>query len=223
MTEARACTNCGAIPREEARFCESCGAELPAFDRDQEASPKASRAPESTAAEDPLGDLAGRFEALDAHPDTATLLEVVPDTSAYDKQLQFGWFGALATIAVFVVLGLGLAFVFGMMCPPLMVVPIAFAGIAIYAVVNKTKALGAYREGKLQRFPAAVADTRTSFAGGSGDENARTEHHVTLRFPDEVRREFLSFDQVPDKISVGDVGVAYLRGNVLIDFTRVDV
>jgi len=91
------------------------------------------------------------------------------------------------------------------------------AGLAIFGVFK----IGSLSTAELERIPALIADKRTRVAGGGNDMRARTTYFATLERADGTRTEYEVHSARYAEIAQGDYGLAYLRGNVLLDFRRV--
>lgn len=206
LAEPRACTNCGATAaRLEARYCEYCGTELPA--------------PGSEPPPSPFGDVAGRFRALESHPDLPRLLAATPSTSALS-----GWNAmTVVTLVVFALVGLFVTGGFLFVCPPFALLPLFLVGIGIYTISKQVGKTTSASRAPLERRPALVVRERTKVSGGGEHSSARTDYFATLQFPDGSRREFDVLEGVGGTIAPGDMGVGYLKGDFLIAFSRVGV
>ncbi len=211
MTPANAapqkCPNCGAAAaRVDARYCEYCGRALPA--------PAAPPAPAS-----PFGDVAARFRALDAHPDLPRLLAENPSAPELASERLM----TIVSLLVFGAVGLFVSIGFFAVCPPLGLLPVAMIVIGAYALLRHVAKTSAASRAPLERRAALVVDERTKITGGGEHTSARTHYFATLQFTDGSRREFDVFDGLAGRITPGDVGVAYSKGEYLIEFGRVSV
>jgi len=210
---ASKCSNCGAVPRPDARFCESCGVRLlPVEPEPAEPEPAADQE-----------DVARRFRALASDPRVVDLLSREVDTAVHDRASRSSRLQVVLASALFLAVGVVLALAFGLFCPPLMIVPLAIVAFALYATLSKWSALSRSVSGRVSSHLALVVGERTSFSEGSGDAAARTEHLVILEFPGGERRELRAWEGVPGKVTRGDFGVAYARGGLLIEFEHVPV
>ncbi len=197
--------------RLEARYCETCGSPLPA----------PAVAPPLAPFEDlaPLGDIAGRFAALERHPEAARLLAHEPTTASAGARTAVG----LVTLVVFLGVGLLVTVGFSMVFPPMVLVPLTLVVLgAVMIARNLAKAWRAVKA-PLVRAPALLTDERTRISGGGEDRSVTTEHFATLEFRDGTRRELEIEDELAGRISPGDMGIAFLKGDYLVDFGRVPV
>ena len=189
----------------EARFCEHCGAELPRAE-----------APEPATSSARFGDVAARFAALEAHPHTLQLME---HTLAV-RGLGSGVWGSVLALILLGGAGLAVTIVFFGVCPPLGFLPLAIVVIGGFALVRQIITSARISRAPVERLKVLVIDERTKINGGGEHQ---TICLATLEFPDGTRREFEAFDDVAGKITAGDIGVAFVKANYLVDFGRVPV
>lgn len=201
---ARRCSNCRAMPsRPDAETCEYCGKALP----------RAAGEPQRSSRVD---DTAARFAALDAHPDLPRLLQFAPKPPSH----------VAAVIQVILPIAL-LVFLIGFLAPRLSGEPVGFIVLALVVVALVRAIIGIARGSRDARAPverrkALVVDDRTS-VHGDGRRDVETHYHATLEFPDGSRRELPMAEDAAGYVTPGDIGVAYLRGDRLVAFTRVRV
>jgi hypothetical protein len=105
--------------------------------------------------------------------------------------------------------------VFGLVC-------LFFVAVGVLVVASSMKKTAAFAAAPLERLQALVADKRTEVSGG-GDSAATTRYFVTLETGDGRRLEVGTAGKVAGKAVAGDVGIAYVKGGVLLDFERVQV
>lgn len=207
MTE-RKCPNCGALPaRTASKFCEYCGTELPR----EEAAP----APAPTS---PFGDLDARFAAIQNHAELDQYMAYEPPTRALGIHTGL----SIASLFVFAIAGLGIAVVLFGICPPLGFLPLALVIFGGYALSKQLSRTSGSHSAPLERLPALVVDERTKVSGGQ-QSSAKTQYYATLQFPDGTRRELDAFGNVAGKITRGDMGIAYIKGEYLMAFGRLAV
>ncbi len=209
--DSRQCGNCGAaVAKLDARYCEFCGHELPR-----------PAAPPPVAPAGPYGDVEARFAALQQHAELQRLMLQVPKVAGIGCGLVF-------TIGFFVIF-IGVAvFMFGAMgstgAPSIMkVVPLFFILVGSVAAFTIVRRLNNFSRAPLQREPAMVVGERTEVSGGGRNSSSSTTYFVSLEFPGGRRSEYRTQGQVVGKVSDGDVGVAYLKGEFLVDFERLRV
>jgi hypothetical protein len=201
---ARRCSNCRAMPaRLDAEICEYCGKALP-------------RAPGEPLRSTRIDDVAARFAALDAHPDLPRLLQATPEPPSHVASV----IQAILPIAL-------LVFLIGFLAPRLAGEPIGLVVLALVAVALLRGIVGIARRQReahapVERRKALVVDERTSIHG-DGQRDVETRYHATLEFPNGSRRELSVIEDAAGSITPGDIGVAYLRGDHVVAFTRVRV
>jgi hypothetical protein len=204
------CRECGArVKQRGAVFCLYCGARLP----ETEAAPAVSIRP--------LGDLDRRFYELDRHPVLADLMERSPPTARQGV--------ALATQGLFFLVFAGFAVAFLMLVNTiggqwfLQAVPIVFIIIGVIGFLATLARGATFSRSPLQRETAAIAGERTRVGGGGRSDGASTTYFVTLEYPGGDRREYVASGELCGEVTTGDVGVAYLKDDMLLDFKRVRV
>jgi hypothetical protein len=211
MSEVRECGNCGAVPsRSDSRFCEFCGTELPELQGDD---------PIRVEVVGPLGDLKARFERLEAHSSYERLMQLTPGTAGPAVGLYSGVIGAGCFTAVSFAIMLAVAGFAG----PLAFIPGGFIAIGLVLMVMQLKKAAAYSAAALLREPSVILDERTRVSGGGNDSSASTSYFATLQFPDGSRNEYAVDGRTSGRVTKGDIGIAYLKSDVLVDFQRVDV
>ena len=103
-------------------------------------------------------------------------------------------------------------------CAPFGLVPLVGGAAAIYTLLRRGSGVP---RGPLERRLALVEDERREIAGTHGGASPRTDHVVTLRFFDGTKRELPVFDSTAE-LAPGTAGVAYLKGDTLVDFRCVE-
>jgi hypothetical protein len=77
-----------------------------------------------------------------------------------------------------------------------------------------------FARARLQRVPALVVDKRTKVSGGGNNSSASTTYYATLEQVDGLREEYEIDSKLSGSIAQGDIGLAFLRGGMLLDFKR---
>jgi len=101
------------------------------------------------------------------------------------------------------------------------IIPILFVAIAFAGFLKMLTKSARFAEDRGRAVPAIVIDERVHVRDG-GDGPSSTENFATLEDRDGQRRELSTSASVAGKIAAGDLGVAYERGGVLLDFARVE-
>jgi len=207
LSDPRSCSNCGALaPSASARQCEFCGSGLPVEERAPAAPPS------------PFGDLAARFEELERHANMPLLQAHEPEIG---KLVAGNTCGVIflvlwTTMAGFMSLGFLTVF------PCMAVVPIGMTILGGFLLSRMLKRTASLKSSPTLRRLALVVDERTSVSGG-GNSSATTSHFATLEIADGSRQEYETHDQLAGMLTPGDMGMAYFRGGLFIDFKRVRV
>lgn len=97
---------------------------------------------------------------------------------------------------------------------------LAAFGVAIALKLRKANAVRAM---PAERFVAVVVKERFDLYRPFNDRRHNTQHYVVLQARDGLRREFIAPSRVVSKFAIDDIGIAYVKRNVLVDFIRVDV
>ncbi len=207
MTEGgRRCANCGAVPtRGAANFCDSCGAELP---RDGAPPPPT-----------PFVDTEERFRLLAEHEDYERLMSLEADVPS-ERSVHL--LQLLAGVTLLGTVGLLIAGFTAAFFAPLAVALVVGLGILLFSLVDAVTRRQRYAKAPLQRLPALVLEEHTRFTGG-GREEVSTQYTTTLLLQDGKRLEVRTVKEVVGRVTRGDIGVAYLKGGLLIEFGRVAV
>lgn len=204
MLSAMICDRCGATI-EESAFCKYCGARVlrPA-------------ATPGGGATDPA-----RFELAAASPNLAVAMAheprppVVANIVAPLFMAVFG-IGFLA-VATSMMSGddspapAGFRVMFA-------VIPLVFIGLAVWMVVRGVR----FAQAPVHKALAVVIDERTAISGGGKNSSVRTTYYATVQFQAGDRREYETYGWLAGRIAAGDLGVAFTKGDTLIDFLRLE-
>ena len=203
MTEAFACSQCSApVTDDRWTSCPFCGAVL----NKPTINPlRAVVAPE-------------RFAAVESSPRHAELMRHQPSTTG----VVFGMGCQTAFLVVFVVIAGAMTLGFAAFTGPLALFPLVILGVGVYMLVTQGKRAAQFASGELERRIAVWKDERTEVSGGGKNSSASTYHYVLLEMRDGRREELPCDARLSGTHAPGDIGVAYLRGGVLLDFKRVD-
>jgi len=203
------CSHCGAPFRAaDARFCSICGNERP--EPAQLPAPLAPDAPE-------------RFVAAERHTSVPELLGHSPSTAGH---MTSGWCsivflilfcaGAASLWAVSFAMGwtddAELGWLFSL-------VPIVLGSVGLAFLIFSVVGVVRFRSAELVRSIALVVDKRTRVGGG---EVPNTTCLASLETKDRKRREYQVSCRLAQELTVGDLGMAYTKGDVLLDFKRIE-
>lgn len=217
MTDSIRCGQCGAPFRAaEERFCSYCGMQRPAPSAPVSAPP----------------DRVARFAAARSDPRLKTLMQHVPSTAGH----TFGAAFALVFLVGFCVVAALMASAFGAFGGAVGysiggptaraggalfgLVPLLILGGGIFMLVTVGSRMFRFQSAELERRLARVLDERLEVSGG---EHSTTTYFTTLEWEDKTRREFQNHAKLAGKITRDDLGLAYVKGDVLLEFTRLDV
>jgi hypothetical protein len=104
-----------------------------------------------------------------------------------------------------------------------MIVPLVVLGVAVIGFLSALGKGAILATSELLVRPAIVAGERTSVDGGGGSSSSTTHYFVTLESRDGERTEFSASDKLAGRVTEGDIGVAYIKADCLIEFERVRV
>ena len=199
------CDRCGATI-EESAFCKYCGARVVRPSADARAG-----------ATDPA-----RFELAAASPNLAVAMAHEPKAPVVINIV------APLFMAVF---GIGfLAVATSMMGGDDMpapagfrvlfaAIPLAFIAICAWMVVRGVR----FARAPVLKSLAVVIDERIAVSGGGKNGSVRTTYYATVQFQAGDRHEYETYDWLAGRIAAGDLGVAFTKGDRLIDFLRLEV
>lgn len=199
------CDRCGATI-EESAFCKYCGARV--------VRPAASA---QAGATDPA-----RFELATASPNLAVAMAHEPKAPVVINIV------APLFMAVF---GIGFLAVStsmmggddGIPAPPgfrllFAAIPVAFIAICAWMVVRGVR----FARAPVQKALAVVIDERVAVSGGGKNSSVRTTYYATVQFQAGDRHEYETYGWLAGRIAAGDLGVAFTKGDTLIDFLRLE-
>ena len=229
MPDSVHCSHCAAPFREaDSRYCSYCGTERPMPAQPVvQAQPVAQALPVVLVPNAPA-----RFEAAERHPSVPELLTRAPSTAKHTLNGACG----VMFLVVFCVIAFAMAAAFlgggafsartfgstgfGVRGGLVVLVPLAIAGIGLAGFIVHTRRLARFQRADLVRTIALVVDERVAVRGG---EHARTTYYATLEGKDRQRREHRVDAQLAGSIAPNDIGMAYVKDDVLLDFHRIDV
>ncbi|MBK7878348.1 MAG: hypothetical protein IPJ77_22055 [Planctomycetes bacterium] len=223
MPDSVHCSHCAAPFREaDLRFCSYCGTERPTPASPVVLPPPVVVAPST----------ADRFAAAERHPSVPELLTRAPSTTKHTLNGACG----VVFLAVFCVIAFAMAAaflgggafgartlrsnLFGVGGGLLALVPLAIAGVALAGFIVHSRRLSRFQRAELVRTLALVVDERVAVSGG---KHASTTYFATLEGKDRQRREHRVDAQLAGRIAPNDLGMAYVKDDVLLDFQRIDV
>jgi hypothetical protein len=96
-----------------------------------------------------------------------------------------------------------------------------FVGIGLFLSIGALVKGLRFSSALLERRVAGVLDERVHVLRGAQGQGSRTRYYATLLFEGGERQELGVSSQIAAGLAPGDVGVAYLKGGVLLDFRPV--
>jgi hypothetical protein len=203
MTTSVRCSQCGAPFRAaEERFCTYCGTQRPT-----PAPPPPTAAPDHSA----------RFAAARAHASLRELMGRAPSTAGH----TLGGLFTMGCLVLFCVVAGTLVLGFNHAGAGLFaVVPCFIFGVGLFLLVTFGARMARFHGSELERKLVRVLDERTDHSGG---ENSTTTYYVTLEGEDRRRSELRLEGSLAGKLTRDDIGLAYVKGDVLLDFARLEV
>jgi len=158
-----------------------------------------------------------RFAAVESSPAYAALMKREP--SGTKQMLGMGCQTAFLVVWTVASGAMTVAF---LPAGPLAVVPGSMCVLGIVLLVILSAQTAKFARAALERRIAVWKDERTEVRGGGKNSSASTTHYVLLEERDGKRTEVPCEDGLAGAHAPGDIGVAYLRAGVLLDFQRVD-
>ena len=195
------------LPKEanDSRYCGHCGTALPVRED----------APPSSV---PFADKAQRFEALAGNEQTARWMATTPQPPSTAKDMIGAFIGLFIAVTVGIVGAVAMASA----CPPMGLLPLVIAGALAYKILQQMKRTAENDRAPLVRKPSLVVEERTKISGND-DSSTTTRYYTTLEYETGERQEFETAGEMAGKLTAGDMGVAFVKGDLLIEFGRVPV
>ena len=195
------CESCGAAARQDESECRYCG------------SGRMSTAP--VAAREPTSD--ELLAEVRDHPRFGELMRHQPSAG--------GHYASAGCTVAFLVAFTGMAIFmtakFQMAPAPMSYFPLLFVGFGIFGLISTIRKTSRLANAPLIRTPAQVLDERVSVSGGGKNQRATTTYYVTLSREGGSRKEYQASAKVAGDVVRGDVGVAYLKDDHLLEFRRL--
>src|SRR5262245_31628760 len=163
-----------------------------------------------------------RFDRVTAHPAYAA-------TADRRIELPYGSVTAIAAPSGFALFGLlFLILAIGILIeirPPLWFAIPFVLGVLMFIGGGAGMAVREIRFHNLPivRMVAVITKERTDVHGGGQHARATTTYYTTLQARDGARVEYRTPARLVGTLAIDDIGVAYVKGHLLVDFTRFDV
>lgn len=202
------CANCGGNTEPEHRFCAYCGAEVER--------PNEHHVYVHHLVEEKTADPDQRLEEAEHFPDLAALMAYTPTRLALTGMgVAQGGFGCVFTLVSAFMLTMFLQHA----PTPVALVPGLFVLVGLGLTVSGLTLAAKGAAGGVQRRLAIVhgesAETHRS------ENHSSTSHYTALRFRGGDVRTYRTQAKTSAAIREGDLGVAYLSGDWLVDFRHL--
>jgi len=164
-----------------------------------------------------------RFDRVTEHPDYAATADRAVELPyspaiAVAAPTSFALFGLL-----FLIIAIG---VLVEIKPPLWFAIPFVIGVLMFIGGGASMAIGGFRfhNTPVARLVAVILKERSAVSGG-GERGMRatTTYYTTLQTRDGARAEYVTPDRLVGKLALDDIGVAYVKGPMLVDFQRFEV
>jgi len=159
-----------------------------------------------------------RFAAVERAPAYAELLRRAPSGTG-----QMVGLGAQTVFLLLWTIGCGVGTMLFLPTGLMALMPAAMCVFGVVLLVRQSARTAEFANAALERRIAVWKDERTEVRGGGQNSSATTHHFVLLEGRDGRRAEYSCSSRLCGANAPGDIGVAYLRAHVLLDFQRVDV
>jgi hypothetical protein len=163
-----------------------------------------------------------RFDRVSEHPD-------YPATANRAIELPYGSISAIAAPSGFALFGvLFLILAIGVLVevkPPLWFAIPFVAGVLMFIGGGAGMAARGikFHNTPIVRLVAVITKERTEVSGGANNTRTHTTYCTTLQTRDGTRAEYVTPDRLVGKLALDDIGVAYIKGHMLVEFTRFEV
>jgi hypothetical protein len=197
------CDHCGAVIKDAGAFCSHCGSRLLRPERTE---------PAIRVATDPA-----RYDLARASQAYQVALGHVP-------KLSHGGIGALVPIIM-----IGFCIFFIVQTSNMGAVGnhpagLMFIAVPIIMMVMAGKMMlssHSFASAPITNELVVIVDERTATSGGH-KTSVSTHYYATVQTRDGARAEYATYGWVAGKIAPGDIGVAFLKRDHLVDFVRLD-
>lgn len=160
-----------------------------------------------------------RFAAVENSPEYASLARHRPATLSHS-------IGGGMTVLVLALVTVAVAFLTVVVAKESGFVAVFPAIVTVLALVMLQRAMKSAQQfsaAPLERHIVVWRDERIEVSGGGDNRRAVTHHYALLENREGERIEFRCGAQLAGAHAPGDIGVAFLRGGILLDFKRVAV
>jgi len=163
-----------------------------------------------------------RFEQVEEHPDFAAAFERAPILPA-DANIGIAVAGP-AALSLFgiVFLAIALTLLADSNAPLAFTILFVMGGLTIIlgGLSMASRALR-FKNAPIQRCVAIIVKERSEVSGG--DNSTATSYFATLQLRGGTRVELPTYRSLTGRLVIGDIGIAFVKSQTLVDFTRFDV
>ena len=197
------CGHCGAVIKDAGAFCSHCGTRIVRPDRTE---------PAIRAATDPA-----RYDLARASEGYTLALGHVP-------KISHGGIGVLVPI---IMVGFCIFFIVqstkigAVSNHPVGVMFIVVPIIMMVMAGKQMLSSFSFANAPITKELVVVVDERTATSGGH-KTSVTTQYYATVQTREGARAEYATYGWVAGKIAPGDIGVAFLKRDHLVDFLRLD-
>ncbi|HEU0036981.1 MAG TPA: hypothetical protein VFQ53_40500 [Kofleriaceae bacterium] len=109
--------------------------------------------------------------------------------------------------------------------PPLAFTILLVGGglLLVFGGLDSVATVMQFRNAPIEREVCVIVKERTDVSGGGEGRSTSTTYYTTLQRRDGERIECRTVRSLVGKLVVGDIGVAYVKASVLVEFVRFDV
>lgn len=163
-----------------------------------------------------------RFDRVEEHPDFPRMIERAPILPA-DASLGIAIAGpAMLSLFGIVFLAIALNLLVDTHAPFLIALLFLAAALAIiFTGLSMASRALRFKNAPIQRCVAVIVKDRTEVAGG--ESSTSTSYYATLQLRGGTRVELPTYRSLAGRLVVGDIGIAFVKSQTLVDFTRFDI
>jgi len=158
-----------------------------------------------------------RFAAAERASGYAALLRHTPS----ETRVLFGLGCATVFLLGWIAMAVGMTVLF-LPAGPMALVPGGMAVLGVVLLVTHSSRAVGFARAPLERRLLVWRDERTEVDGGGKHRSATTTHFALLEDRDGRRLEVSCDERLAGAHAPGDIGIAFLRAGVLLDFRRVE-
>lgn len=163
-----------------------------------------------------------RFDRVEEHPDFSRVYDGAPVLPA-DANIGIAIAGpAMVSLLAIVIVAMALTLLAGSGVPLLFTFVFVLGGLWIafrgFAMANDALR---FKNAPIQRCVAVIVKERSDVTGG--ESSTSTSYFTTLQLRGGTRVELSTYGSLAGKLVIGDIGIAFVKSQTLVDFTRFDI